>query len=110
MMWKCTWNTAWCASAPWFCSTLYAVAPAARKVRHPLRPILLLHDEQVVEPPQKEVPLLRRLPPVPPLQLLVVPHHRDDVDRLEVPAHDREQLETDRHEGAPAAPRVSPLA
>ena len=29
MMWKCTWNTAWCASAPLFCSTLYALAPVA---------------------------------------------------------------------------------
>ena len=42
----------------------------------------LAHDEQVVEPPQEEVPLLRGLTVVAHLQRLVVADDGDDVDRF----------------------------
>src|SRR5688500_6106691 len=58
--------------------------------------VSLPHDEQVVEPPQKAVPLLRRSTVIAHLQRLGVPDDADDVHWLEACSPQAvEQLEAD---------------
>src|SRR5688572_2705951 len=75
-------SSRWCWCAPWASVVLGSRSSATGETSSRG----LLHDEQVVEPAEKEVPLLRRLAVVAHLQRLVVADDGDDVDRLEADA------------------------
>lgn len=60
----------------------------------------LLHNQQIVKPPQKEVLFFRGFVPVSSLQFGVVADDADDIDRRKRLAHHREEFEADGHEGA----------
>src|SRR3954462_10512218 len=61
--------------------SLLGTPAASKRLCFSRRPCRLLHNKKVIEPPQKKIPLLRRLAIVPHLQCLVVPHHRNDIPR-----------------------------
>src|SRR3954454_612724 len=64
---------------------------------------LFPHDEQIVEPAQVVIPLLRRLAVIAHFQRLVVPDNADDIDRLKMLAQPRVQLESNGMKYALAA-------
>ncbi len=67
------------------------------------------HDQQIIETAQKKVPLLLSLTIVAHLQRLVVADHADDVHRLQILPHDREQFKPQRHERLALHKRITHL-